>query len=44
MAIGDGVHDVYDVGAGDQVMLCLLNESEDALPLTHSMATCLGKT
>ena len=40
-----GKDDRVDVGAVDQsIMPWLGYESEDAMPLTHSMATCLGKT
>ena len=45
--VGVHVGKVYrvDVGAGDQsIMLWLGNDSEDAMPLSHSMATRLGKT
>ena len=43
--ITGGVHvgkDDLDVGAGDQGMYAS-DETEDAMPLTHSVATCLGK-
>merc|ERR1711937_470013 len=47
--IAGGVHvgkDKMDVGAGDQGILFgyATDETEDCLPLTHSMATRLGKT
>merc|ERR1712178_631017 len=43
-----GVHvgkDDMDVGAGDQGIMFgyASDETEDCMPLTHSMATCLGK-
>merc|ERR1711991_833706 len=46
--IAGGVHvgkDDLDVGAGDQGIMfgCASDETEDAMPLTHSMATRLGK-
>ena len=40
-----GKVDRVDVGAVDHgVMLWLGSDSEDAMPLTHSLATCLVKT
>merc|ERR1712005_45782 len=47
--IAGGVHvgkDDMDVGAGDQGIMFgyASDETEDAMPLTHSMATRLGKT
>merc|ERR1719263_2422544 len=47
--IAGGVHvgkEEMDVGAGDQgIMFCYASdETEDAMPLTHAMATRLGKT
>merc|ERR1712086_822918 len=47
--IAGGVHvgkDDLDVGAGDQGIMFgyASDETEDAMPLTHSMATRLGKT
>merc|ERR1712070_407169 len=47
--IAGGVHigkDEMDVGAGDQGIMFgyASDETEDAMPLTHSMATRLGKT
>merc|ERR1712054_590412 len=47
--IAGGVHvgkDELDVGAGDQGIMFgyASDETEDAMPLTHSMATRLGKT
>merc|ERR1712001_619001 len=47
--IAGGVHvgkDDFDVGAGDQGILFgyASDETEDCMPLTHSMATRLGKT
>ena len=45
VGVHDGMDDRVDVGAGDQsIMLWLGDESEDAMPLTHSMSTRLGKT
>merc|ERR1712064_46913 len=48
MGIAGGVHvgkDDLDVGAGDQGIMFgyASDETEDAMPLTHSMATRLGK-
>merc|ERR1719225_1326710 len=47
--IAGGVHvgkDDLDVGAGDQGIMFgyASDETEDCMPLTHSMATRLGKT
>merc|ERR1711861_49868 len=47
--IAGGVHvgkDEMDVGAGDQGIMFgyATDETEDCMPLTHSMATRLGKT
>ena len=47
--IAGGVHvgkDDMDVGAGDQGIMVgyASDETSDYMPLTHSMATCLGKT
>eukprot|EP00928_Gymnodinium_smaydae_P074322 TRINITY_DN5737_c0_g1_i1.p2 TRINITY_DN5737_c0_g1~~TRINITY_DN5737_c0_g1_i1.p2 ORF type:complete len:117 (-),score=27.47 TRINITY_DN5737_c0_g1_i1:29-355(-) len=47
--IAGGVHvgkEDLDVGAGDQGIMFgyASDETEDAMPLTHSMATRLGKT
>merc|ERR1739845_269588 len=47
--IAGGVHigkDELDVGAGDQGIMFgyASDETEDCMPLTHSMATRLGKT
>merc|ERR1712177_177884 len=49
MGIAGGVHlgkDALDVGAGDQGIMFgyASDETEDCMPLTHSMATRLGKT
>merc|ERR1711991_535237 len=49
MGIAGGVHvgkEEMDVGAGDQGIMFgyASDETEDAMPLTHAMATRLGKT